>query len=380
MSTFSTNGMFVGICVDNQDPLKIGRIKVRVPIIYGTIPTEDLPWADPSFPYTYHDQGFFFIPEVGAFVTVWFLNGSKIRPIWTGGIHRPNENIPPQVAMENYTYRKVVKTKVGYVLFDDKTNFIQIKHKNGSEIIFDDTGDIIIHAARDINMISDRHIHLNSYKHGVIPLPEYKSQVQLDTMPESEVKKYNQGIAAFNDKVTTNCNTGGSEAHSALPKGSTAKPPVGGHGSLKQSDSPMRMWGAQNRLNLSDAERAARGKDLGKLKHGHKGNGCDLTFNKEFGGRIDNSLDDLKANHPDLYDKFMFTDGYRQPDVGYGSSRSLHKSGMAFDFNAKSFTFEEREQVYKVFARNGVVCPLDVWNGQDEHMHMEMSKTFYTGD
>ena len=91
MSTFSTNGMFVGICVDNQDPLKIGRIKVRVPIIYGTIPTEDLPWADPSFPYTYHDQGFFFIPEVGAFVTVWFLNGSKRRPIVTG--KQPNQGL-----------------------------------------------------------------------------------------------------------------------------------------------------------------------------------------------------------------------------------------------------------------------------------------------
>ena len=142
----------------------------------------------------------------------------------------------------------------------------------------------------------------------------------------------------------------------------------------------MRMWGSKNRLSLSDADREARNKDLGKLKHNHKGNGCDLTFNKEFGGRIDNSLDDLKANHPDLYDRFMFTDGYRQESVGYGSSKSLHKCGMAFDFNAKAFTFEEREQVYKVFARNGVCNPLDNWNGQSEQMHMEMSKTFYTGD
>ena len=64
MEKFS--GIFIGTVVDNNDPKKLGRLKINVPTVYGNIKTDDLPWASPSFPYGYHDSGIFFVPEVGA--------------------------------------------------------------------------------------------------------------------------------------------------------------------------------------------------------------------------------------------------------------------------------------------------------------------------
>lgn len=174
--SLGTSGMFIGICEDNNDPLKLGRLKVRVPIIYGNIPIEDIPWSEPCFSYAFHDQGIFFIPEIGSFIVIWFLNGSKYKPVWVGGIHREDDNIIPQIAKENYPERKTIKTKTGYITFDDKDNIITLKHKSGSEIIFGDEGDVIVHSARDIHLISDRHIHENTKKYSVTPIPEYKKK------------------------------------------------------------------------------------------------------------------------------------------------------------------------------------------------------------
>jgi hypothetical protein len=151
----NSSGMYIGVCVENNDPLKLGRIKVRVPIIYGNIPIEDLPWAEPCFPYATEDQSIFFIPEKESFVTVWFLNGSKYKPIWVGGIHRSDSNAVPSICKQNYPKKKVIKTKTGYMYFDDKDYEIKIEHKNGSEIILKDNGDIVIHARNHVSIYSD---------------------------------------------------------------------------------------------------------------------------------------------------------------------------------------------------------------------------------
>lgn len=169
-------GIYVGVVVDNEDPAKKGRLKIRVPMVYGNIDDADLPWCEPCFPYGYNDTGIFFIPEIGALTVTMFINGSFYKPIWLGCIHREETNIIPQKAKSNYPERKIIKTKTGYILFDDKEEYIEIKHKNGSEIIFEKNGDIIIHADRDI-IIRSRNgdlILLNPKGFAdVVPLPDY---------------------------------------------------------------------------------------------------------------------------------------------------------------------------------------------------------------
>ena len=79
-------------------------------------------------------------------------------------------------------------------------------------------------------------------------------------------------------------------------------------------------------------------------------------------------------NDIQYYDKFEITDGFREYDTNiFSASESLHNCGLAFDFNYKVYDYVEREIVYRVFAKYGIVCPLYAVNGIDSGCHMEYS-------
>ena len=59
-------GKYRGTVVDNQDPRKQGRIKVKVPEILGDV---DSGWALPCAPYAGDKTGAYAVPSVGAGVS-----------------------------------------------------------------------------------------------------------------------------------------------------------------------------------------------------------------------------------------------------------------------------------------------------------------------
>ena len=64
-------GKYRGIVVDNLDPKKIGRLKVRVPSLLGEEVVTG--WAMPCFPYGGDvNQGMVFTPEIDSGVWVEF--------------------------------------------------------------------------------------------------------------------------------------------------------------------------------------------------------------------------------------------------------------------------------------------------------------------
>lgn len=140
------NDKYVGKVVDNNDPKKLGRLKVSVPNVYGNIGKDSLIWAEPSFPYGgSNDTGIFFIPEIGSLVEVTFTDGSPYKPVWCGSIYREEGNVNiPVAAAANYPDRKIIRTKTGYLLFDDKDKFIELKHESGSLIRITDSGSIVL--------------------------------------------------------------------------------------------------------------------------------------------------------------------------------------------------------------------------------------------
>ena len=82
-----------GIVVDNQDPDKKGRIKVRVPQIYGInvnsdtfISTDSIPWATCGINQAGNDSGTYLPPNIGDTVFVAFEAGQPEYPIYFGGI------------------------------------------------------------------------------------------------------------------------------------------------------------------------------------------------------------------------------------------------------------------------------------------------------
>jgi hypothetical protein len=87
------SGAYIGLVEINADPLKLGRLKVRVPHVYGSsstgsgyIPVNDLPWALPAgMPAggSSASGGISMLPVPGDQVMVQFLDGEPEKPVWT---------------------------------------------------------------------------------------------------------------------------------------------------------------------------------------------------------------------------------------------------------------------------------------------------------
>lgn len=130
-------GKYRGIVVDNSDPEHLGRIKVRVPSVLG----EEIVtgWALPCAPYGgAENQGFLFIPDVGAGVWVEFEEGDLEFPIWVGAFwskpggqaELPHPNDPDGAEADSEQHpptRKIIKTAKGHT--------IQLEDKDGDEMI-----------------------------------------------------------------------------------------------------------------------------------------------------------------------------------------------------------------------------------------------------
>lgn len=85
-------GSYAGLVETNHDPEQLGRLKVRVPHVYGAIggvygaiSTDNLPWALPTgVPNggSNASGGGSWLPEPGDQVLVRFLDGEPEKPVW----------------------------------------------------------------------------------------------------------------------------------------------------------------------------------------------------------------------------------------------------------------------------------------------------------
>ena len=87
---------FFGWCEDRNDPLKIGRIRVRYAGLHTTdtaqLPVSSLPWAQVVLPTTVNDSSMVDI-QVGTMVTGFFLDGEDMQiPVVNG--HLPGMIAP----------------------------------------------------------------------------------------------------------------------------------------------------------------------------------------------------------------------------------------------------------------------------------------------
>jgi len=81
-----------------DDPLRIGRVKIRIPCFHGIpgltdefIKTEHLPWASRIASYSAgYDMGSFVVPEVGSFVYAVNEGGDLKKWTYLGGVHGVN--------------------------------------------------------------------------------------------------------------------------------------------------------------------------------------------------------------------------------------------------------------------------------------------------
>jgi uncharacterized protein involved in type VI secretion and phage assembly len=128
-------GKFRGKVTDNRDPLMLGRVRAKVPDVFGD---NDSGWAMPALPYTGNGVGLFLIPPADASVWIEFEHGDPEYPIWAGGFWAQGE-VPASPAVAEM---KVLKTDTATITINDLPGAggITIETQTGMKIKIDTTG------------------------------------------------------------------------------------------------------------------------------------------------------------------------------------------------------------------------------------------------
>ena len=125
-------GKYKGIVEVVDDDEKLGRIKAKVPEVYGDTIS---PWAFPSVPFAGKNHGLVVLPEKGDGVWIEFEAGDVSRPIWVGAWWAKGEMPEP-----GGPKTRVLMTSKGHkLILDDDKNEIKILHSEGSEILMTDS-------------------------------------------------------------------------------------------------------------------------------------------------------------------------------------------------------------------------------------------------
>lgn len=159
-----------GYVVNNKDPEGLGRVRIRIPQIYGSdgsnsnhfVPSYAIPWAYPACMPLGNDSGSYLIPNVGDIVYVTFEGGNKNMPIYFGGVltkrradkfvgsnginnnqvyktHEQDKNTDIVHGTERVIYKSL---KGATILVDDYdgNEYIKIIDQSGQSIIMENTG------------------------------------------------------------------------------------------------------------------------------------------------------------------------------------------------------------------------------------------------
>lgn len=148
---------YTGIVIDNNDPDKLGRCRIRVYGVYDEeIPDSDLPWAQPDFNFIGSKLGSFIIPPVDAIVRVYFDHGDIYLPHYTTKVVERG-NLPKDKNTDYPNTLVLFELDEGdKLIYNRKTGTFEFTHRKGTKIKIDgQTGDYeLIHNTKtkmDIN-------------------------------------------------------------------------------------------------------------------------------------------------------------------------------------------------------------------------------------
>lgn len=147
---------WLGEVMDVEDPLKIGRVKIKVFGKFDTLEIEDIPWAYPANNISASSAsggGFFSVPKIGSIVSVKFDNGNIYHPEYSF-VQKISDEVKAEIE-NSYTNAhviiydtvtdgslKIFFTEEKGLMFDYKQTRVNIKPDN-SLMIDNPNGDSI---------------------------------------------------------------------------------------------------------------------------------------------------------------------------------------------------------------------------------------------
>ena len=201
-------GVTVGEVTNNQDPDKIGRVKVMIHDKFDEFETD---WARIASLYSGNERGFFILPEVGDEVLVTFRNGDMREPYVIGTLWNKKE-MPPEDNSDGKNNIKVLHSRKGHQITiddNDEGGFIEIKTENGTSILLDNKDKGIIKIADkakkasaefngnsgEIILKGDSKVTISA-KSSKIVIDGQKNAIQITSSAKIEVKSAQIGITA----------------------------------------------------------------------------------------------------------------------------------------------------------------------------------------
>ena len=148
-------GVVGGIVVNNKDPDKMGRVKVKIPRISGD---EESNWARIVSFMGGKERGAFFLPEIDDEVLVAFEYGDINMPYIIGSLWNGVDK-PPEDNSNGKNNIRIIKSRSGHIIkLDDTENNekIEIVDKTGKNMIVVDSKNNII------SIKSDKDIELSA--------------------------------------------------------------------------------------------------------------------------------------------------------------------------------------------------------------------------
>lgn len=143
MSTYF--GKYRATCLNNVDPMMLGRIQVIVPDVSSVLPSS---WAMPCLPAVGIQSGVVTVPVIGSGVWVEFERGDPDYPIWVGGFWGSAAEVPALAltvppGVPGLTYQTPLQNGITINDVPGPTGGIMIKTALGATLIVNDTGIII---------------------------------------------------------------------------------------------------------------------------------------------------------------------------------------------------------------------------------------------
>ncbi len=193
------HGVVVGQVTDNNDPMNLGRVKLKFPWISDDHTTD---WVRVVTPMAGKERGFFFLPEVGDEVLVAFQFGDVSRPYVLGALWSKVDAPPPTAnegqssGGERSVNRRVIRSKAGHLVTlddsegDEKITIVDKGGKNKIEI----------HSASNkITIQSDQDLDITAK--GKISIQSTEGDVSIGCNNFSVDAEQSYGLKAPNGKV-----------------------------------------------------------------------------------------------------------------------------------------------------------------------------------
>jgi uncharacterized protein involved in type VI secretion and phage assembly len=136
-------GVVIGVVTNNEDPDKLGRVKVQYPWLSDKVESN---WARVVTPMAGNERGFFALPEVDDEVLIAFAHGDVRFPyvlgsLWNGKDKPPAED--KESVVLNAARKTITITADKDVVIESKNGSVTLKAKTGIEIAAPD-GKVVV--------------------------------------------------------------------------------------------------------------------------------------------------------------------------------------------------------------------------------------------